>query len=333
MIRRRVVTKSLFALLLCLSVIGAGCGRSESSRFGVREKEIQSGPGSIYDIHREIQSGGLTRTYMTHVPSSYEKGSSRTALVLAFHGHGGEGAGMEKLSHLSEVADREGFIVVYPDGVDGGWNDGRQPPGQNTGVDDVGFTRDLVKAVESRYAIDPGRVYATGMSNGGFMCFRLACDAPDLIAAIAPVGALMGADLANRNTSTAPVSVLVVEGTDDPFVPWEGGAVGGGFAGRGDALSAAGTIEYWVKLDGCSEKPESSPLQNNVPDDRTEVSTQIYRGGRNGTEVELITVDGGGHTWPNGWQYLPRRIIGNTSTEIDASWTAWKFFDDHPKQL
>ena len=328
--RGRAVTVFLMIPFAILLVAGAGCRRSETSRNRTSTGGI-SGAGSIYDAPREIQSGGRTRTYRVHVPSFYN-GSSQMALVLAYHGHGGDGASMEKLSHLSEIADRDGFIVVYPDGVDRGWNDGRQPAGQDVSVDDVGFTRDLVKTLESQYAIDPGRIFATGMSNGGFMCFRLACDAPDVIAAIAPVGALMGADLAKGNTSTTPVSVLVILGTDDPFVPWSGGAVAGGLAGRGNALSTADTIAFWVRLDGCSPKPESAALQDGDPTDGTKVRSDTYNGGRNGTEVELITVDGGGHTWPNGWQYMRKRIIGATSMDIDASDAIWQFFTSHPRQ-
>ncbi len=334
MIRGRVATTFLLVLLVCLLAASAGCRRSGTSRTRAPAKETvtggTSGAGSIYDAPREIQSGGRTRTYRVHVPPSYD-GSGNIALVIAYHGHGGDGQGMEKLSHLSEVADREGFIVVYPDGVDRGWNDGRQPAGQDTNVDDVGFTRDLIKTLESQYTIDPKRVFATGMSNGGFMCYRLACDAPDVVTAIAPVSALMGSNLARGSTSTTPVSVLVIEGTDDPFVPWAGGAVAGGSAGRGDALSAADTIAFWVRLDGCSSKPESAALPNRDPSDGTKVSSDTYSGGRNGTEVELVTADGGGHTWPNGWQYLAKRIIGSTSKDIDASDVIWRFFAAHPK--
>jgi polyhydroxybutyrate depolymerase len=328
---RRAGIRVVVICLLLVPVVatGTGCRRLRTSGNGTSPTAPQ-GAGTLYDNSRELQSGGLTRTYSVHVPPSYDS-ASPAPLVIAYHGHGGTGEGMEKLSHLYEAADRKGFIVAYPDGIQHGWNDGRQsaPP---MNVDDVGFTRDLVAAIESQYNIDRGRIFATGMSNGGFFCYRLACDAPDIFAAIAPVSALMGEALASSNTSTTPVSVLIIEGTADPFVPWHGGAVGGGAGGRGNALSAADTVAFWVRLDGCSATPSTVTLPDKDPSDGTSVKHDTYPGGRGGTEVELYTVDGGGHAWPGGWAYLGRRAIGNTSRDIDASAVILDFFASHPKQ-
>ncbi len=325
--RRRQVRVAVICILLALVIAGGGCRRLRTSGKGTSPAATQ-GAGTLYDNPRELQSGGLRRTYSVHVPPSYS-GASPTPLVIAFHGHGGTGEGQEKLSHLSEAADGKGFIVAYPDGIEHGWNDGRQSAPMN--VDDVGFTRDLVAAIESRYNINRSRVFATGMSNGGFFCYRLACDAPDIFAAIAPVSALMGEDLANQNTSTTPVSVLIIEGSSDPFVPWQGGAVAGGAGGRGNALSAADTVTFWVRLDGCSTTPTSETLPDTAPSDGTPVKRDAYGGGRDGTEVELYTVEGGGHAWPGGWAYLGQRVIGRTSRDIDASTIILDFFAAHPK--
>lgn len=236
---------------------------------------------------------------------------------------------MARLTGMDAVADSGGFLVVYPDGIDRGWNDGR---GINEGIDDVGFTREMVSKLETQYKIDGKRVFATGISNGGFMCFRLACDAPDLVAAVAPVAAAMSDALAKNNRSTAPVSVLVINGTADPFVPWNGGVIGSTAGGRGIALSAQATIGYWVALDGCPATPVVSGLPDTDPADGTRVTQSSYGGGRGGTGVVLLAVDGGGHAWPGGRQYLPVRVIGRTSRDVTASQYIWEFFKGHPKR-
>jgi polyhydroxybutyrate depolymerase len=229
---------------------------------------------------------------------------------------------------MDAVADREGFIIAYPDGIDRGWNDGR---GINEGIDDVEFTRDMVREIDSEYVVNPKMIYATGISNGGFMSFRLACDAPDLVAGIAPVAALMSVPLEHSNTSTTPVSILLINGTEDPLVPWEGGEIGGRLGGRGEAISTQATIDYWVAFDGCRTTPDVTPLPDPDPGDGTTATQSSYPDGRDRTEVTLCAVNGGGHTWPGGPQYLSKMIIGLVSRDFDASVYIWDFFKHHPK--
>ncbi len=312
--RRAFLTGAVTCLAVALAAPLNGCGQRREADTGTVQE-------------RSVRSGGRTRTYLVHVPESYD-GSRPYPLVVGFHGHGGQGANQRKMSGMDAVADREGFIVAYPDGVDRGWNDGR---GINEGVDDVSFTRDLVSEIESEYRIDPKMIYATGISNGGFMSFRLACDAPDLVAGIAPVAALMSVPLEQSNTSTVPVSVLLINGTDDPLVPWDGGEIGGRLGGRGEAISTGATIDYWVALDGCSTTPAVTELPDGDPGDGTTVTQSSYTGGLEGTAVTLCAVNGGGHTWPGGPQYLPKRIIGLVSRDFVASEYIWEFFKNHPR--
>ncbi|MFH1151146.1 MAG: PHB depolymerase family esterase [Actinomycetota bacterium] len=303
----------LMAFLL-VSTLTAGCRRS--------------GSGDEADLVGSIRSGGLERTYVLHVPPGYVEGADNS-LVLAFHGHGGQGENQERLSGMEAVSDANGFLLAYPDGVDRGWNDGR---GINEGIEDVGFARDLVGKLSAEYGVDPKRVYATGISNGGFMSFRLACDAPDVFAAVAPVAALMSVPLVESNRSTTPVSVLLVNGTEDPLVPWEGGQIGGGMLGsRGEAISTQASIDYWVGLDGCATTPQVARLPDSDPADGTTVTQYVYPGGRDSTEVVLCEVTGGGHTWPGGYQYMRERIIGRTSRDLEASEYIWEFFRAHPR--
>lgn len=311
---------SLAIALVCVAAAVAalpcGCRRS----IGTSETSEENASYSL-------ESGGMRRTYLLHVPPSYD-GSKPYPLVIGFRGHGGQGANQKKMSGMDAVADRDGFLVAYPDGLDRGWNDGR---GINEGIDDVGFTRDMVSEIKSEYRINPEMIYATGISNGGFMSFRLACEAPDLVAGIAPVAALMSVPLEESNTSTTPVSVLLVNGTDDPLVPWKGGEIGGRLGERGEGLSTQATIDYWVALDGCSTTPVVTKLPDSDPGDWTTATQSSYTGGREGTEVTLCAVNGGGHTWPGGQQYLSRRIIGLVSRDFNASEYIWEFFQEHPK--
>lgn len=282
------------------------------------------------DTTGKISSGGRVRTFLVHVPRSYE-GSKSVPLLISFHGHGGTGATQAKLTHMSSVADENGFIVVYPDGVDHAWNDGR--PGINgadEGIDDSGFTRDLVHYLESRLSIDSHRIYATGFSNGGFMCYRVARDLPDLVAAVAPIAGLLSQELAGQFTSSTPISILIIAGTADPLIPFTGGEVAANLmAGRGVVYSAHETARFFVKLDECSSQGSTVSLPNTVRLDGATATRTTWTGGRHQTEVQLYTVLGGGHTWPGGLQYSPVRITGPTCRDFDASRVIWEFFSRH----
>jgi polyhydroxybutyrate depolymerase len=284
------------------------------------------------DSTQQFEFGGLTRTYLVHVPPTYD-GSTPVPLVVSFHGHGGTGANQAKLTQMSDVADASGFIVVYPDGVNHAWNDGRSGiNGAEENIDDSGFVRELIGRLEKQYAIDAHRVYATGFSNGGFMCYRVASDMPDLVAAIAPVSGLLSQELASAYTSTTPVSLLLIAGTADPLVPFGGGEVAGGItAGRGMVYGALETARFFVNLDGCRSPGQTVVIPNTVLTDSARATRTSYVGGRAGTEVQLYTVIGGGHTWPGGLQYSPVQLTGPTCRDFDASKVIWEFFATHSR--
>ncbi len=244
-------------------------------------------------------------------------------LLFAFHGGGGDGEGMAKLTHLSDIADERGFVVAYPDGIDKNWNDGR--PEVNPGVDDVGFISALIDELTNAYNIDSSRIYSTGISNGGMFSSRLACELADRIAAVAPVAALMGERLSQACSPSRPVPVMMIMGTDDPLVPWEGGKIEAGRIDRGYVLSAADSVSFWVEANGCSQNPVTDYLADVDPGDGTRVRRESYGGGRDGSEVVLLAVEGGGHTWPGGVQYRRVQVIGMTSRDIDAGEVIWDF--------
>ncbi len=314
---RKTAAFTLSVVLTALAFTAATCATKQEEG-----KETQP-QGQAQNIEGSLQYADQDRTYLLHLPPAYD-GEDALPLLFVFHGGGGDGEGMVKLTHYNDIADERGFAVAYPDGIDNNWNDGR--PEVNPGVDDVGFISALIDELADAYGLDTSRVYSTGISNGGMFSFRLACELSDKIAAIAPVAAQMGENLSQHCTPPRPVPVMLIMGTDDPLVPWEGGVIGGDLASRGYAISAASTLSFWIEVDGCSQSPHSEYLPDTDPGDGTRVRRDTYGGGRYGTEVVLLAVEGGGHTWPGGVQYMREEVIGVTSRDIDAGEAIWDFF-------
>jgi len=274
-----------------------------------------------------ITVDGLDRTYLLHVPANLP---AHPALILAFHGGGGTAAGMEKLTGFDALADERGFIMVYPQGLQRRWNDGRGTIKNK--VDDAGFVAALITQLTAQYGVDPGRVYATGMSNGAILANTLGCRLAGQIAAIAPVSGSLPVDVARGCSPARPVSVLLIAGTADPIVPFNGGAVRN-FHGRGeggDVTGAPATSRFWAQVDGC--KGFAAPIYPPVlrADDPTRLEQLDATACRSGVDVRLIEVQGGGHVWPGGAQYLPRFIIGPGSWQLNASAAIVDFFLTHP---
>jgi len=238
---------------------------------------------------------------------------------------------MDWFTGFNALADRHGFIVVYPDAFERNWNDGRGDPtirSQAEGIDDVGFIAALITRLSKEYPIDPGRIFSTGISNGGFMSQLLAARLSSRLAAIAPVAAGMAPSVAAALRPERAVSVLVMNGTDDPLVPYGGGAVA---RHRGETVSTDEIIRGWVAANRCTGAPEVVRLPDVAPMDGTRVKKTAYPTCAEQTAVVLYTIEGGGHTWPGGPQYLPRSIVGRVSRDINASEVIWQFFASHPR--
>lgn len=290
-------------ILLCSLLAGVAV-----RRFEVRASMPGDAPGTL-------EIGGRTRAYTVHIPPGYD-GRTAAPLVLVLHGATQSSQGAERMSGMSAKADKEGFLVVYPSGTGRikdipTWNSGACCGyAMENKVDDVEFLRELIDKLEQDYAIDSKRVFATGISNGGMMSFRLGCDLADKIAAIAPVE---GAQDIPCNPS-APVSVLVFHGTDDHLVPFNGGSTPFQLGSKRSDTPVVDTVAFWVKADGCSEGPQH--------EETSVLHTDKYSGCQNGTAVELYAIQGGHHTWPG------TRISGNSVPATDIMWT---FFSKHPK--
>ncbi|MHC4597644.1 MAG: CE1 family esterase [Planctomycetota bacterium] len=265
---------------------------------------------------------GKERTYLLYEPPRLHR-AAKAPLVICLHGGGGDGHSMELLTRygFNVLADIEGFLVVYPDGIRRRWRDGREA---EDGIDDVGFLSALIDALVESHNVDPHRVFVTGMSNGAMMSFRLAADLPRKIAGAAPVGASMPAVLKKGGRARRPVPILIIGGVEDPIVPWEGGEIRVLWKSRGRVLSMKETAAFWAENNGCEPHPETALLDDLDPEDCTRVRRDVWRGGE--APVVLLAVEGGGHTWPGGWQYLGRWLVGRTSRDLDACWEIWGFF-------
>lgn len=279
-----------------------------------------------------LQHGGLERHWLAYLPASR---AASPPLLLVLHGSLGDGSGMRAGSFYSfdVQAERAGFITVYPDGIDNHWNDCRRNASYAANrlqVDDVGFLRVLVAELVARYGADPGRVFAVGLSNGGHMVFRLALEAPELIAGGAAVAAnLPVADNSACVARGVPVPMLVMNGTEDPVNPDEGGVVELlGDRSRGQVMSSLETARYWAGLAGYGPADVQRTSSDANPDDATSVLRYSWQSpGR--VPVELVSLEGAGHTFPNPLYSLPR-ILGRTSHELDGAEVIWAFFAQLP---
>jgi polyhydroxybutyrate depolymerase len=270
--------------------------------------------------HQIYFHGPIERHYLLYLPVNYDP-LKRIPLLLALHGGGGDARGMLRITQdgFNRLADENNFMVIYPDGFRRQWNDGR-PIGRRQDVNDVGFLGSLIDLIANSYSVDRKRVYVTGISNGGFMAYRLACDLPGLIAGIAPVAALMPFDL----KPTQPVATLIIAGTDDPLIPYNGGEVTVGMLRRGRVLSGEATMAVWAKANRCEGEPITTTLVDGDPHEAGRVRQTAWSGC--GIPIVLDTVEGGGHTWPGGWQYLSEQMVGKTSRNFDANREIWQFF-------
>jgi len=254
---------------------------------------------------------GLLRTYRLYIPAKYNP-AVKVPLIINLHGHGSNNIEQEAYGDFRPIADTAGFIIVHPNGTldfinKMSWN----TFGFST-VDDVGFISALIDTISAKYTIDKKKVYGTGMSNGGFMSYKLACQLSSRIAAVASVTGSMTIDNLLNCAAIRPVPVMEIHGTADETVP---------FIGNGFFSDIPTIVDYWVKNNHCA----SVPVLTQVPDvnktDGCTAERYVYKNGDLGSTVELYKIMGGGHTWP-GALYT----IGVTNMDFSASTEIWRFF-------
>jgi len=264
-------------------------------------------------IYASITHDGIQRDYILYIPEIYD-GNTTVPLVLNFHGFGSSASQQMFYGDFRDIADTEGFLLVHPEGTtfigNQFWNVGF--PGISSTIDDVGFTEALIDELATLYAIDLDRVYATGMSNGGFMSFLLACQLSEKIAAVASVTGSMTQDTFDDCNAQRPTPVLQIHGTEDDVVLYNGNTL---------SIPIADVISYWVDHNNSETTPTTTTFPDIDPSDGSTIEHSVYEDGDNGITTEHMKVIGGGHTWPGS-------VIntGGTNQDIDASMEIWLFF-------
>ena len=281
-------------------------------------------------VRRQVRSltvGGLKRTYHVHVPPGHDP-HKPAPVVLALHGATMNGPLMAWFSGLDDKADQAGFLTVYPNGTGRRWsyfwNAGNCcGSAVREGVDDVAFIDAVLDDLAGAYRLDTRRVFATGMSNGAMMAYRLASELSGRIAAIAPVAGTMATEGCRPRR---PVPVLHFHGTQDEYVPFAGGKGSKSISGI-QHQSVEHSIRAWVRANGCREEPTTEMLPDRARDGTT-VAIETHGGGRDGAEVVLAVIKGGGHTWPG---REPRtKVLGRATRNVSANDLLWDFFERHP---
>lgn len=265
-------------------------------------------------INATLQHGGLTREYSVYVPTIYDA-SKPTPLVLNLHGYTSVNWQQEFYGDFRPIADTANFIIVHPNGtVDANnnryWNVGFFP----SSIDDVGFLLALIDSLSVTYNIDANRIYSTGMSNGGFMSYKLACETPRF-AAIASVTGGMTSSVYGTCAPTKPIPVMEIHGTADGTVAYTGSAIN---------LHTDSVVSYWRKWNNCDAIPVMINVPNTVITDGVTAEHYVYGNGDNGTSVELYKIIGGGHTWPGA-----SFNAGVTCMDFSASKEIWRFFSQY----
>jgi len=304
----------LFPVVLFLAV---ACS-SDEPLSGSEDK-----PGEQKTVNLTVD--GILRSFIVYLPAGYNN-AGLMPLIFVIHGGSGTPEGMLRLADFRGIADRDDVVLVYPAGIQKSWNDGRPTTANELGIDDVSFFDELIDYMVANYSVDESMVYATGISNGGFMTSRLGCQLSNRIAAIAVVAATMDAEnIAPACNPENPVPAIYIHGTADPLVPFTGGEMTANGTAGGTILSHFQVIDKWVSLNNCNTTPLITDLYDLV-NDGTTVRQRTYAAGTSGSEVVSYVVLNGGHTWPQGYQYLSELIIGKTNQDMNAGEVIRQFF-------
>jgi polyhydroxybutyrate depolymerase len=322
----------LLSLLIGLSCLGAEAHAQKGNAAKLARPSLeadQANPKLMAGLEvRKIALAGRERVYFVHKP-----GELGPKAPLLFFLHGGNGTAPRRAlqSGFNDIADRDQFIVVYPQGVDYGWNDGRakdalsgHADGDAT-VDDVAFFRAMIDDFIKRGEADPKRVYVIGGSNGGMMTQRLACEATNRIAAAAAIVASIPVAISAACKPSRPLPILMMNGTADPLVPFEGGQVAGN---RGAVIPVMETVDFWRRHDGCANNPELSQMPDRDPADGMRTDIFAWRRCSADSEVVFFRMNGAGHGLPGRSQSkaaIAEQLGGKSSNDFDSSEEAWKF--------
>jgi len=315
------VTRRIGVLVVCVAACGGsstmqtgdddtGSGRDDAGSGSdmidapAQSATCETKTAQPLDSDWTVTVGSASRLAKVHVPASYQP-SKRTPLVINLHGRTSNASQQVWLSHMIPKSDAAGFIVMHPESMTSptSWNSGGGccDPAAQQNVDDAGFIRKLLDEAEAKLCIDTSRVYVTGLSNGGYLAHRIACDMADRVAAIGPVAGLLQGTCA----PTKPMPVMLVHGTADTLV---------------DYSWVPSTVNYWKAKNQCTTM--ATTFTNGA------ASCVTYGGCTAGADVVLCTITGGGHQWPGG-ETIP--LLGTKSDDLIATDALWDFFVAHPR--
>ena len=322
--------RGVFYILILLSLLIVGCGGDS----GANDNAEAVG------LHRDsrLNVGGINRIFDYYIPDNL--GTQPIPLVFLLHGGGSSPDDLTGVSGYKapykvwmDIADSEKIILVYPQGTKNpaggfGWNDCRGDATTNPTVDDVAFIEALINYFSNRFYLDENRIYATGTSNGGHMSLRLAIELSDKIAAVAPVVAAMPA-VNNCTVSAQAISILMMNGSDDPILPYLGGEVAPDIGGRGTVLSSQASVDYWNAFNETDVVPTIENYLDVNLFDNSSVSRVTYANGREGSQVVLYEVNGGGHVEPSIQEQYSEVIelyLGMQNHDMEMATEIWAFF-------
>lgn len=311
---------------------------SQGSPAATTQSQQSQQKGKSYHFVDSVMVDGLQRQFQVHVPASYDR-SKPMPVVLIFHGLHMNSTMMMGMTGFNPVADHNNFIAVYGEGVNNRWSDGRT----SSGVDDIAYVTSLLDKLAKEVNVDRRRVYACGISNGGFFAQVLACNLPDKIAAAGVVASTMMDRTQGMMQGSKAVPIVFFLGTEDPLLPWADGrtkdigklgetlglgalgSIDNGLARYGGLMTVPETIGFWTGHNNCNGSPQVTPVADRDPRDGTTVKKETY--GSYSNQVVLYTIEGGGHTWP-GCPNLSAisGLTGKICQDIDASELLWDFF-------
>jgi polyhydroxybutyrate depolymerase len=271
----------------------------------------------------QIVSGGRNRSMAVWRPRGHAFNASY-GLLFVLHGGRGSPEQVFVTGDFQKFGSAYDFLLVFPEGEGGSWADGRgATEADKKGINDVQFISDAIDVLVSARAVDPKRVLATGISNGGMMSFRLGCELPNKIRGIAPIAAALPTNLEGKCNAASTAKVLLMHGSEDPIIPSAGGTVSKGEGG--EILSTEATVKQWVSLLGCNSLGPSV-AKDAVPIDETRLEIQDAVGCRTAAALRFVNIVGGGHTWPGGSGAKLPRLLGATSQELNATEAVFDHF-------
>jgi len=263
-------------------------------------------------IEQTIEVKGVERNFILYVPNSWELGAN-LPLVFVLHGFTQTAQNIMQASGFNEIADENGFFVIYPNGINRAWNTNIGPSSGGSSADDVAFINALIDLMAEQYRINMAKVYSCGFSAGGFMSYRLACELSDRITSVASVGGTVSLTTIDNCSPSRPIPIMQIHGTNDFIVSYNGA--------MGNA-SAEQVIDFWTAHNKCMQAPDIIEIEDIVQEGST-VEKYTYASCDSMSKVVLFKVINGGHTWPGARSGLG---LGNTNRDIDASLEIWKFF-------